>query len=387
MHLKYSRKETELMMRETKALNVLMVTPHYFPSIGGTETHVYEVGRRLANSGVKVTILTPEFTPSLPKKDKSEGMDIMRVQSWPPERDYCIAPEIYAIISRGDWDLVHCQSCHTFVPPIAMLAAKKAKIPYVLTFHSGGHSSRFRTGIRAMQWNVLRSLFAHASKLIGVSRFEADYFRTLLHLPEQQFSVIPNGMNMLNSISLPSNASTQPLIVSVGRLERYKGHQYLITALPKIREQLPSARLLIVGKGPYEAILRQLALTVGVSEHMEFCSVPTYDRQGMTKLLSQATLVTLLSEYEAHPIAIMEALALRRPVLVANTSGLRELAEQQLVRAVPLESTSDEIAAAVVQQIQNPLIPASLTLPTWEQCTQELQNVYTEVARSTQCVS
>src|ERR1700719_256373 len=124
------------MIREARALSVLMVTPRYFPHIGGTETHVYEVGRRLVSSGVNVTILTTvPYTAHTPfaKENVIEGIRVIQVRAWPPQRDYYIAPEIYSIIERGGWDLVHCQGCHTFVPPLAMLAAKKAKIPYVVT--------------------------------------------------------------------------------------------------------------------------------------------------------------------------------------------------------------------------------------------------------------
>lgn len=379
------------MLQDTQALQVLMVTPRYFPYMGGIETHVYEVGRRLVRNGVHVTLLTTvpqNLLTSLPKVDEIEGMRIIRVQAWPPQRDYYIAPEIYSIITHGKWDLVHCQGCHTFVPPLAMLAAQAAKIPYLVTFHTGGHSSRLRTSIRGAQWKLLRPLLAKASKLIGVSQFEANYFQHVLHVPAQRFSVIPNGATLPNLPSGVVKASTQPLIISVGRLERYKGHQRLITALPKIREQRPDARLLIVGVGPYETTLRELAQTVGVAEYVEIRSVPASDRQGMAEILSQATLVALLSEYEAHPIAVMEALALQRPVLVTNTSGLREIAEQGLARAIPLESTPEEVAQAVLQQIEEPLIPPTdIELPTWDDCARQLQSIYTLSSRRVQCAS
>src|SRR5229473_4223546 len=203
------------MIGETSRLNVLMVTARYFPYMGGIETHVYEVGRRLVGNGVNVTLLTTvpqNLTTSLPREDEVEGMRIIRIHAWPPQHDYYIAPKIYAIIKRGKWDLVHCQGCHTFVPPFAMLAAKEAKIPYIVTFHTGGHSSSIRNRIRGIQWKLLRPLLANASKLIGVSRFEADYFRDLLHLPAKQFAVIPNGANLPGLMQLPLRTSTQTLI-------------------------------------------------------------------------------------------------------------------------------------------------------------------------------
>jgi glycosyltransferase involved in cell wall biosynthesis len=379
------------MTQNIQALKVLMVTPRYFPFMGGIETHVYEVGRRLVSSGIDVTLLTTipqSLITSLPKEDEIEGMRIMRVRAWPQERDYYIAPEIYSIIQQGQWDLIHCQGCHTFVPPLAMYAAQTAKIPYLMTFHTGGHTSRLRTSIRGTQWRLQRPLMAKAAKLIGVSHFEANYFQQVLHLPAQRFSVIPNGAALPSLPPGAVKASTHPLIISVGRLVRYKGHQRLITALPKIREQRPDARLLILGAGPYETTLRELVHTVGVAEYVEIRAVPASDRQGMAELLSQATVVALLSEYEAHPIAVMEALALQRPVLVTNTSGLREIAEQGLARAIPLESTPEEVARAVLQQIEEPLVPsAHLVLPTWDDCARQLQSIYMLSSRRILCAS
>ncbi|HWS83751.1 MAG TPA: glycosyltransferase, partial [Ktedonobacteraceae bacterium] len=218
------------------------------------------------------------------------------------------------------------------------------------------------------------------------------YFRTLLHIPARKLVVIPNGAglpSLPDQTDIPPKTSTQSLIVSVGRLERYKGHQHLITALPKVRERYADAQLLILGTGPYESSLRLLAQRVGMAEYVAFRSVPASDRQKMAEILSQAMLVALLSEYEAHPLAVMEALALQRPVLVADTSGLREIAEQGLVRAVSLQSTPEEIARVALQQIVDPLIPpASFVLPTWDECTEQLQAIYNRcIEERNLCVS
>jgi len=187
---------------------------------------------------------------------------------------------------------------------------------------------------------------------------------------------------------LPLRTPAQTLIVSIGRLERYKGHQRLITALPKIREWRFDVRLLILGAGPYEAALRELARKIGVAEYVEIRAIPASDRQGMAEILSQASLVALLSEYEAHPVAVMEALALRRPVLVADTSGLRELAEQGLVRAISLNSSPEEVAQATRQQIEESIVPpAHLVLPTWDDSASQLQTVYNASIRRDQCAS
>ncbi|MBV9229149.1 MAG: glycosyltransferase family 4 protein [Chloroflexi bacterium] len=362
-------------------LRLLMVSAHYFPEMGGVETHVYEVGRRLVQKGIDVTVLTtmPQRTSNrFPRETESDGMTIIRVNAW-THTDLCIAPEMYSVIREGSWDLVHCQGIHTMAAPLAMFAAKRACIPFVLTFHTGGHSSSLRNKVRATQWRMLYPLLASAKHLIGVSRFETDYFRSVLHLPARRFSVIPNGTTLPAVQFSTEKTAHSTLIVSLGRLERYKGHQYMITALPRIREQRPDARLLILGAGSYGSSLRELAQKVGVTEHVEIRAIPAADRQAMSTTLLQASLVALLSEYEAHPIAVMEALSLQRPVLGIHTAGQRELAEQGLIRTIPLHSPPEVIAAAALEQIEQPLIPRHFVLPTWDECAEKLLAVYDSI--------
>jgi glycosyltransferase involved in cell wall biosynthesis len=183
------------------------------------------------------------------------------------------------------------------------------------------------------------------------------------------------------------DAQQHPLIVSVGRLERYKGHHRLIAALPYVQQKCPNVQLLILGQGPYEASLRALAQQVGVEHAVQIRVFPAEDREQMARALGQATVVALLSEYESHPIAVLEAVALRRSVLVANTSGLKELAEKQLVRALPFTSTPVQIAHALIQQIERPHVPpTSFCLPTWDDCVRQLLAIYHITVRSNICV-
>ena len=100
----------------------------------------------------------------------------------------------------------------------------------------------------------------------------------------------------------------------------------------------------------------------------------------MAQELERASLVVLLSEYETQPLAILEALALGRPALVANTSGLGELAEQGLAKGIPINSTPDQVAAAVLEQLRSPLIPAKIDLPSWDDCAEGLLHLYTEIS-------
>jgi glycosyltransferase involved in cell wall biosynthesis len=365
---------------------LLMVTPRFFPLTGGVESHVYEVSRRLARAGLPMTVLTTDTTRQLPARDTVEGVEIIRVPAWPARRDFYFAPALARVIRNGPWDLVHVQSYHTLVAPLAMAAARSARLPYVLTFHGGGHSSRLRHGLRAAQRAWLRPLIAGARRLVALADFEVEQYSRELRLPRERFAVIPNGADLPR----PPAGGPPPVparIASVGRLERYKGHQRILAALPAILEQEPQAHLWIAGQGPYEPELRRLATELGVADRVEIRAIPPDQRAAMAAELSRTALVVLLSDYETHPIAALEALALGRPLLVADNSGLGELARRGWARAIPLNSTPRQVADAVVAQLRQPLRPAAVEWRSWDDCATDLLDLYRSVVGEQRCAS
>lgn len=369
-------------------LRVLMVTPRYFPEIGGVENHVYQVAGRLAKAGAQVSVLTTDRDGNLPPFEEVDGVQVRRMRAWPARRDYYFAPGIYPFIQRHNWDLIHLQSYHTLVPPLAMLAARKARIPYVITFHGGGHSSRLRNSLRGLQWALLRPLVRDAKRVIAIAEFEIEFWGKEFGMPANRFVLIPNGADLPPLKRRERREPTRrKVIASIGRLERYKGHQRMIAALPYILKQCPDVHLWIAGVGPYELALRNLAIKLNVSDHIEIRSVPIAERYRMAEDVSNAALVVLLSEYETHPIAVLEAAALGCPVLVAATSGLKEMADKGLAQAIPLESTPRQVAEAVLHQLSQPHVPPPFKLPTWNECAGDLLKLYQQVVREAVCVS
>ena len=368
--------------RNYPALRVLQVTPLFYPHAGGIETHVYQVTHRLVQMGVEVTVLTTDPTGLLPTADEVDTIRVRRVRSWPPDRDYYLAPALYKFIQRGSWDIMHVQSYHTLVPPLAMLAALRAHLPYVLTFHGGGNSAWLRNKARRLQRSLLRPLLIRARRLVAVAGFEIEQYGQELRIPATRFALIPNGADLPEATLTPAPVpSSRPLIASVGRLERYKGHQRMIEAMPYVLEARPDARLWIAGSGPYEADLRRLVQTMNLDEQVEIRAIPPGERARMAEELLRTSLVVLLSDYETHPIAALEALALGRPVLVADSSGMRELAQKGLARSVSPTATPRQIADAVLAQLNDPLMPKRIELPTWDDCAQGLLQLYESVLK------
>ena len=362
-------------------LRIAMVAARCFPFMGGIELHIHEVSPRLAAMGHDLTVITTDPLGNLPREEVLAGVRIVRVRAWPSIEDYYLAPAIYNKIVKCNFDLVHIQGCHTFVPPVGMLAAIRKRVPFAVTFHSGGHSSPFRKAIRNIQWKTLAPLVRQASAHIGVSEFEAEFFSAKIGVPRSKFTVVPNGAQLPEVSPSQGVPKDGRLIVSIGRLERYKGHHRAIEAVHELQSRCPDVRLRVLGSGPYERELRQLVERLGLGRSVAIGSIPPAERHRLATLLTASDLVVLLSEYEAHPVAIMEALSLGRKVLTSDTSGFRELADRGLIRTVSLKSSPAEIAAAMADALDAPSRPVEFSLPNWDDCAGKLDEIYRNVAR------
>ncbi|SNS53204.1 phosphatidylinositol alpha-1,6-mannosyltransferase [Micrococcales bacterium KH10] len=117
-----------------------------------------------------------------------------------------------------------------------------------------------------------------------------------------------------------------PMVLVTGRLVPRKGQDTLIQAWPQVQQTHPDARLVIVGKGPYEDKLRALATKSGVQDSVIFAgSVPWSDLPGYFDAcnvfaMPSRTLRRGL-EVEGLGIVYLEAGACAKPVIVGNSGG------------------------------------------------------------------
>jgi glycosyltransferase involved in cell wall biosynthesis/GT2 family glycosyltransferase len=363
------------------APRVLMVTPRSPLEQGGVERHVMEVSRRMAAVGVRLEVLCSDPELKQATSETRDGVRIRTVRAWPRGRDWFLAPGIWREMGREKWDLVHLQSYHTLVAPLAMLRALTLRIPFVVTFHGGGHSSDLRNRTRKMQMRLLRPLLRRAARLVAIARFEIEDYGEALGVPPERWVFIPNGTDL--SFSDADLATAEPAtatLASIGRLERYKGHHRVLEAFPYVLEREPGARLLIVGKGPYEDELRRQVEELGLADRVEITSVPSGDPQGMATLLGRVSLVVLMSEFESHPLVALEAAAARRRLLVAEAGGLKEIAEDGFGRGISLDSSAERVAAAALEELAKPLPDRSPSLSSWDECATALLDLYGSIS-------
>jgi glycosyltransferase involved in cell wall biosynthesis len=132
-----------------------------------------------------------------------------------------------------------------------------------------------------------------------------------------------------------------PLVGVVARLEPEKGHQTLLEAWPRVHENVPQAKLLIIGEGSQRATLEALAEDLDLLGERcsgDRCVGTRRARPGAQVLftglrddvpaVTAALDVAVLPSYrEAQGLALLEAMALRRPVVATNVGGVPEMVE------------------------------------------------------------
>jgi len=335
-------------------LRVAMVSSRYSPHLGGVETHVNEVARRMAARGFDLTVLTTDLTGELPPVEHDGLLTVRRYPAWPSWADLYVSPSLVRQIGSGGYDLVHVQGVNNLLPPLALATAHRSGVPTVVTFHTGGHSSPVRTMVRGAQWQALRPLLRRTKGLVAVCRFEVEIFARRLGLEPERIRLIRNGAEPLPVGHSVPQVSGSPLVCSVARL------------------------LAVIGQGRFEHQLRRVVARLRVEHAVTFTSFDATQREALGALLRSSDVVALMSDYEANPVAVMEALALGRKVVVADTSGLSELASEGLATAVP-PNTSPGVLAGVLARVAARPDPLAPDLPTWDDCADQLLALYEEI--------
>jgi glycosyltransferase involved in cell wall biosynthesis len=235
--------------------------------------------------------------------------------------------------------------------------------PYVI---GTVHSSRLRTtDDRAL----LRALTPSMDRLIAVSR---SIERKLQGEGRDSIPVelIYNGVDLSRydeqeaCCTLPEEygfAEGTPLVGVVARLEPEKGHPTLLEAWPKVLERVPEARLLIVGEGSQCEALKERAEKlglmgerctgdecVGTRQARPGAKVVFTGRRDDVPAVTAALDVAVLPSYrEAQGLAILEAMALSRPVVATNVGGIPEMIEDGRTGLLVPPGDADSLAGAI----------------------------------------
>jgi len=203
---------------------------------------------------------------------------------------------------------------------VAALAGKWAGVPVVAGVRV---ADPIRSRQRAERW-----LAPLISRFVCVSQSVADFCEQTAGIAREKLVVIPNGVDVekfahaqpVDRAALPVPAGRR-LLIAIGRLEKQKGHDWLLPVLARAFPQLPEHDLLLVGDGPEQARLQQQAGELGIASRVHFLGW----RGDIPALLRAAELLLLPSRWEGMPNVLLEAMAAGLPVLTTRVEGTTEI--------------------------------------------------------------
>lgn len=155
-------------------------------------------------------------------------------------------------------------------------------------------------------------------------------------LPESQFIDSPSNKisrRASNGYSIQDHYSNlsfrdQKTILYVGRLSKEKGIDVLIKAFKLVLKKIPSAKLIIIGKGEDEKRLKNLSSSLSISSNLAFKGYLFPEQIKNYYLNSQVLIVPSLCA-ENMPLSVLEAYFFSLPVIASDSFGLKELVQDK----------------------------------------------------------
>lgn len=341
------------------ALSVVQVTPRYPPQTGGVENHVREISERLVDRGHEVTVLTADAGRDGEHRETRNGVAVRRHRSLAPSGAYHVAPGIAAAVRKRTVDVVHAHNYHSL--PLAFAAAGVGDGRFVATPHYHGESaSGFRNLLHRLYHPFGARALRRADAVVSVSEWEGDRLAADFGV---ESVVVPNGIDVERFQGAPPADRANPYVLTVGRLEAYKGVQHVVRALQDLQVDL-----VVAGSGPYRDELEAVAEATGVADRVTFEGyVPDDELPG---LYARATAYVTMSAFESFGLTVGEALAAGTPCVVRDEGALAEWGRRPDCVAVG----PDQVAAGV-RRVRGRDAPQE-PLPTWEDAVDELERLY-----------
>jgi glycosyltransferase involved in cell wall biosynthesis len=230
-----------------------------------------------------------------------------------------------SLVRRNGIDLVHVHS------PYAAVGARLAIGPHTARLVYTEHNvwSRYH---RATYWGnaVTYPRNDHVFAVSDSVRESVRYPRPLRPLRMPAVETLYQGLDpavtstwgvadgVREELGIPEGV---PIVGSIANFKPYKGHHELVRAAVEVRRAIPEVRFVLVGVGPLEAEVRAEADQLGVADALIFAGF----RDDVPRILGAFDVFTLGSMYEGLSIALIEAMAVGKAVVVTRAGGLPEV--------------------------------------------------------------
>ena len=355
-------------------MRVALTSESFLPYLSGVTVSVDALARGLGALGHEVLLLAPR------PADRNKPVDI---GSSGPEPEYAWLPsyQLPAIAPAGyrmPWptpmseawdraeafrpDVVHAHS--PFVTGLlARRLARALGAPLAFTHHTRFADYRHYLGPLAGPGAAatdayLRSYWAGCAAIVAPSHDLANEIRS--RLPggrRDRVHVIPTGIDVdaiRASVRIdprsPSGWPSDALVVaSLGRLAPEKRPELVLDAFERVAHEEPRARLLVVGGGPSEGMLRGRAERSGLEDRVAFTGqVPRIEALAR---VAGGDLFVFVSRTETQGLVLAEALAAGLPAVAVDGPGVRDSVRDGIdgivVGGEPESSLAERLAAAI----------------------------------------
>lgn len=207
-------------------------------------------------------------------------------------------------------------------------------------------SRLFYKACAAMRWMINLAQQSHASVLMITTPAALDRIAAPF-LVRNKITVLRHGINeILFSPDLSQQDEKSPSILFYSHLDQRKGVFVLVEAFREVIHQIPTCRLVIVGRGEHEAELRRVIAASGYADQIELRGpVPQTEAPA---LMRAHTLYCLPSFGEPYGMTALEAMACGRPLVVTSSGGLGYL----LPDAGGLRVASGDVAALAAALVE-----------------------------------
>ena len=207
----------------------------------------------------------------------------------------------------------HLNAC-VYSAPWAIIRKK----PFLHTFHLPPtlENNRFlrRVISKTLVWTKVMSpvSISHQNQ-----KFISEYF----HLPKDKIPVVYNPVELGKFDNLKPRTNTKFTFITVGRFSAQKNQKMMLRAFAAFLEKGYDAKLVMLGKGEEEENLKALAKELHICDQIDFVGFV----ENVEDYLSNADVFLLSSDYEALPLALLEAMAAGLPIVSTDVGGVRDI--------------------------------------------------------------
>jgi len=297
----------------------------------GAEIAAIRLGEGLKERGMHVSILVTDAPPPM-RVENVPVIPILHGGNLNLFQEFLYAPVQYIRLHR----LIKKEKIDILISFMERANIFNLTLPgkhrRILTVHIYLKREFKESGIwRRISTTIFYTLFLHrADRLLCVSRASVADFLNMFPIKSDKLGVMRNPCDIEHLLSLahePIEAHYRKLferkvIIHVGQFRKQKGQWYLIRAFKKILETMPDIRLVFLGDGELQSYAETLVNDLGIKDKVYFLGY----QMNPLKFMSRATVFAFPSLWEGYPVALVEALICKVPIISADCkSGPREL--------------------------------------------------------------